>query len=317
MFIRQLALVVGAVLAYFGVRGLTEGNEHIARANAANVLALQRRIGIAIETTIQEPLTAHRWLLDLANWAYIWLHWPLLIGTLLWFVIAEREAYTRLRNAMFFSGCIGLVIFASFPVAPPRLFSAAYVDTVTLHSVSYRVLQPPALVNAYAAMPSLHVGWNLLVGIMWWQVLRNHRWRYAGVLMPVVMGWATVATGNHWILDAVGGSVVAVVGLTLEWLRRRIFGVRQREQVSDLVVAHRPEVPVVGTDGAEVRRRFEHDVLVGGVSEVGFPPGRRHRDSEEDTCGSSLARHMACRTRSRTRRDAVVDHHDEAAVERM
>lgn len=317
MFIRQLALVAGAVFAYFGVRGLTEGNEHVARANAADILDLERRFGIALETRLQEPLMTHDWLRDVANWSYIWLHWPLLIGTLLWFVIAERDAYVRLRNAMFLSGGIGLVIFAGHPVAPPRLFSAAYVDTVTLHSVSYRVLQPPALVNAYAAMPSLHVGWNLLAGIMWWQVLRHRRWRYAGVVMPGVMIWATIATGNHWVLDAVVGSAVALVGLLLEWLRRRMIGVGPHEDAGDLVVADRPEVAIVRADGDEVIGGVDRDVLVGGITQIGVPPGRRDRHGQDDTNGTALARHVARGTRGRPRCDTVVDDDDDATAERM
>ncbi len=317
MFIRQLALVGGAVLAYFGVRGLTEGNEHVARTNAAGILELEQRFGIAFETRLQDPVIAHDWLRDLANWSYIWLHWPLLIGTLLWFVIAQRDAYVRLRNAMFFSGGIGLVIFAGHPVAPPRLFSSAYVDTVTLHSVSYRVLQPPALVNAFAAMPSLHVGWNLLAGIMWWQVLRHRRWRYAGVVMPGVMIWATIATGNHWVLDAVVGSAVALVGLLLEWLRRRVFGVGPFEDADDVVVADGPEVAVVGAHGDEVVGRLDGDVLVGGVAQIDLPPWWCDRDGEDDPGRAALARHVARRSRRRTRGDTVVDHDDDPAAERM
>jgi hypothetical protein len=317
MFIRQLALVGGAVLAYFGVRGLTEGNEHIARAHAADVLALQQRLGIAFETRFQQPVIAYDWLRDLANWSYIWLHWPLLIGTLLWFVIAHQDAYVRLRNAMFFSGGIGLVIFAGFPVAPPRLFSSTYIDTITLHSVSYRVLQPPALVNAYAAMPSLHVGWNLLAGIMWWQVLRRRRWRYAGVVMPGVMIWATIATGNHWVLDAVAGSAVALVGLALEWLRRRTFGVRVPEDAGDLVVADRPEVAIVGSDRDEVIRGVDGDVVVGSTGEIALPAGWRDGNRQDDAGSATLASHVAGGPRCRARGDTVVDDDDRATGEPM
>lgn len=317
MFVRQLALVAGAVLAYFGVRGLTEGNEHTARAHAADLLGLQQRLGIAFETRFQQPVIAHDWLRDLANWAYIWLHWPLLIGTLLWFVISQRDTYVRLRNAMFFSGAIGLVIFAGFPVTPPRLFSSAYVDTVTLHSVSYRVLQPPALVNAYAAMPSLHVGWNLLAGIMWWHVLRHRRWRFAGVLMPGVMIWATIATGNHWVLDAVAGSAVALVGLLLEWLRRRTFGIGSDEDAGDLVVTDGPEVAIVSSDGGEVVRGVDGDVLVGGTGEIALPATWRDGHRQHDTSGGALASHVAGGPRGRARRDTVIDDDDRAAGERM
>ncbi len=63
------------------------------------------------------------------------------------------------------SGAVGMVIFATCPVAPPRMVDAGLVDTVTEHSSAYRLLEPPALVNQYAAMPSLPAGWDLLVGI--------------------------------------------------------------------------------------------------------------------------------------------------------
>ena len=79
--------------------------------------------------------------------------------------LAPPARFLRLRNAMMVSGAIGLIVFASYPVAPPRLRGLGLVDTVTSSSTAYRVLQPPAFVNQYAAMPSLHSGWDLLVGI--------------------------------------------------------------------------------------------------------------------------------------------------------
>lgn len=312
---RQLVLVLGAVLAYFGVRGLTEGSEPIARTNATRLLDLERSLGLDLERAIQTPLLDHGWLLDLANWAYIWLHWPLLVATLVWFVLARREAYFELRNAMFFSGAIGLVIFAAFPVAPPRLYSAAYVDTVTLHSLSYRVLQPPALVNAYAAMPSLHVGWNLLAGVMWWRVLRDSPARWAGVVMPAVMAWATISTGNHWVLDAVGGSAVALTGLGLERLRRRVDGVTRSKRVDDLPVTDGSEVGVVRADGLEPLGGLERDVGVGGTPEVGSPTRRRDGDGEHDSRGSPSASDVARRPGGGPCRDAVVDDDDHAPFE--
>lgn len=120
---------------------------------------------------------------------------------------------------MFISGAIGLVIFAAFPVAPPRLFDIEYIDTVTLQSHSHRVLYPPGLVNAYAAVPSLHFGWNLLVGMTWFRIARRRVWRIAGVVMPAAMAWAVVVTANHWVVDVVAGGVVALSSLAIERVR--------------------------------------------------------------------------------------------------
>jgi PAP2 superfamily len=106
-------------------------------------------------------------------------------------------------------------------VAPPRLFDPVFVDTVTERSYSYRVLQPPAFVNRYAAVPSLHFGWNLLVAIAWFRIGRTRAWRVAAIAMPAAMAWAVVATANHWVFDVAAGAVVALSGLAVEVASRR------------------------------------------------------------------------------------------------
>lgn len=218
---RQLLLVLGAIGAYFGVRGLTEGDPSQAAANARRVLDLEQALHLDLERWLQRPVLEHDLVLDLANWTYIWLHWPVLTFTLIWLLRSHRDTYFLLRNAMYVSGAIGMVVFATFPVTPPRLYGQLFVDTVTEHSYSYRVLQPPAFVNKYAAMPSLHVGWNLLAAITWWRVGGRRRWQVAAFAMPLAMGWATVATANHWVLDVLVGASVALVGLAVETHRRR------------------------------------------------------------------------------------------------
>ena len=80
----------------------------------------------------------------------------------------RHDRYLLLRNTIFVSGAIGFLFFALLPVAPPRLADSSLMDTVTLHSDAYRALQPPGLTNQYAAFPSLHFGWNLVVGIAVW-----------------------------------------------------------------------------------------------------------------------------------------------------
>lgn len=218
---RQAVLVVGAILCYFGVRGFTEGAIEIADRNAGWIFDLERDLLLDLELGLQSALLDHRALLDLANWVYIWMHWPLITVTLVWLFVRHRPTYFEFRNAIFISGAIGLVIYASFPATPPRLFDGAFVDTVTQHSHSYRVLQPPGLVNKYAAMPSLHMGWNLLAAITWFRASRA-RWRLVPVvMMPLMMAWATVATANHWVLDVLAGSTVALTGLAIETVRQR------------------------------------------------------------------------------------------------
>jgi hypothetical protein len=122
---------------------------------------------------------------------------------------------------MLVSGIIGVCIFVLFPVAPPRLAELGLVDTVTLHSHAYRVLQPPTFVNQYAAVPSLHVGWNLLIGIFIYRCASRPAVRALGILSPVAMTAAVVLTANHYLVDAVLGAVVALTGLAVAARLRR------------------------------------------------------------------------------------------------
>lgn len=215
---KQTALIGSAVLFYFAVRGQTEGAEAAAIENGRWILAREGDLGIDVEARVQE--WTEPWLLmTLANWVYIWLHWPVIVGALLWLHHDRIASFLLLRNALFISGAIGLVIFVLVPVAPPRLIDLGFVDTVTENSHSYRVLQPPGLVNKYAAVPSLHVGWNLLVGIVLFRATRSTPLRVFSVVSPILMAIAVVATANHYVVDGILGSVVALIGL---WIAGRV-----------------------------------------------------------------------------------------------
>ena len=108
---------------------------------------------------------------------------------------------------------IGVVIFALYPVAPPRLADIGLLDSVTRYSHAYRALQPRELTNIYAAFPSLHFGWDLLVGIALYRYATWRVVRIAGLLAPVAMALAVVATANHFVIDVAAGGAVALTGL--------------------------------------------------------------------------------------------------------
>ena len=131
---------------------------------------------------------------------------------MVWLVWRHHDAFRRLRDGMLVSGFLGMMVFVTYPVAPPRLFDLGLVDTVTESSEAYRYLQPPAFVNQYAAMPSLHAGWDLLVGLAILGAAATVGLKAVGVLMPVLMMWAVVATANHFVLDVVAGLALALIG---------------------------------------------------------------------------------------------------------
>ncbi|MAT07396.1 MAG: inositol phosphorylceramide synthase [Acidimicrobiaceae bacterium] len=210
----QVVVVVSAALLYFGVRGFTEGSEEIAVRNAERLLRIENGLGLANEDSLQALILDHRWLVTFFNWIYIWGHWPVIIAVLAWLFVRHRVQYRLLFRSMLISGAIGLIVFALYPVSPPRLMpDGEFVDTVTELSRSYRVLQPPALVNKYAALPSLHVGWNLLVGITVFRASRAVWLRVFAIVSPLLMMAAVVLTGNHYVVDGFVGSAVAALGL--------------------------------------------------------------------------------------------------------
>jgi membrane-associated phospholipid phosphatase len=213
--LREVALALLAAAAYFGVRNLTEGDETDAVRHATDLFALERRLYLDLEAAAQELVASRQWLVDAVNWIYIWGHWPVIIPVMVGLYLASRHHYRRLRNAFFISGAIGLVIFATYPVAPPRLADLGLLDTVTLHSHSYRVLQPPGFTNRYAALPSLHAGWNLILSVVVWQAVS--RWWVRGLLVALAtaMGFSVVATANHFVLDVVLGVALALLGLAV------------------------------------------------------------------------------------------------------
>lgn len=216
--IREVGIVGLAALIYFSVRGLIETRADQAFEHASWVVSFERAIGFYYEPWFQGWIVGRNWLTDLANAVYIYGHWPVIAATLSWLLLRHRELFRVYRSAMLISGAIGIVSFVLFPLAPPRFLpSLGFVDTVTLHSQAYRVLQPPSLTNQFAAMPSLHVGWNLLMGIVIVTQTRHLFWKVFGVAMPLVMYLATIVTANHYIVDGLAGAAVALIGLAIAW----------------------------------------------------------------------------------------------------
>ena len=228
-FAREVALIAFAILLYFGIRNQTVGNADVAFENAQWLLDLERRLGIDWEDPLQAATVSSDAVVTAANWVYIWGHWPVILGVATALYLYRPRHYYLLRNALFVSGFIGFAFFALFPVAPPRLMDIGLVDTVTERSNAYRALQPPGLTNQYAAFPSLHAGWNLLVGIVVVMAVASMALRVAAMTLPVAMALAVIVTANHFVIDVPAGIVVVLIGLAVS-----IF-LQKRQDASTLV----------------------------------------------------------------------------------
>jgi hypothetical protein len=226
-FVRELALIVSAALLYSLVRGLTSDRVAVAFDNAERVIAFERALGIFVEPELQRAVLDHDLAVTAMNAVYIGF-WPLIIITLLWLLLRRPVEYPRFRNAVLASGGLSLLLFAFYPLAPPRFLPQyGFVDTIAQDATGYRTLTSPALVNDYAAMPSLHLGWVLLVGIAVATLAPYRVVRVLGTVLPMLMFASIVLTGNHYIVDGVVGGAVIGLGLVIATALDRRAGVRR------------------------------------------------------------------------------------------
>lgn len=197
----ELAIVLIAAVTYVVVRRLSQGSLEQSLANAQAIWRLEQSLHLNWEPAFQALIIEQEWSRALVNWVYIFGHWPVIICSAALLYVVSFPQYVMLRNAIFISGMIGFAFFAFMPTAPPRLADIDLVDTVTTWSTSYRLLQPPQYTNLYAAMPSLHFGWNLLTAVALWQAFAGRWWRWLFFLIPLAMAFAVVASANHFVLD--------------------------------------------------------------------------------------------------------------------
>ena len=218
--LHEVAVVVVSFLIYFLIRGAVIDRAGEAMERARDLIRLQGSLGLNHEVAMQAWILDHHWAIKVLNGIYFWGHMPVVVAFAVWLCLRNRSTYTLTRNAFLASGAIAVVIYWALPVAPPRLVpEAGLVDTMALYDkVNYNAQQARAFVNEYAAVPSLHFGWSLLLGaVVAWEGRRSALLVALGVTWPVAMFFSVILTGNHFILDAVAGGIVSFAGLGIAW----------------------------------------------------------------------------------------------------
>jgi membrane-associated phospholipid phosphatase len=232
-FLVEAVLLVGAMLVYWLLRGAVPERIAESFSRASNIIRLEERLGIFFEPRWPESIIDNLAFVKIANWIYLWAHLPVLIGGGIWLYVRNRERYRVYRNALLISAVIGLLVYEFFPVAPPRLLPEwGFVDTVALLNPENYNLQPGFLVNHYAAVPSLHVGWALLVGIALFDVDHRVPVRVFAVLLPLAMFFSVVLTANHFIFDIIVGAVIVLAAIAVAFVmeNHRLEVLRLRRQ---------------------------------------------------------------------------------------
>jgi hypothetical protein len=210
--IRQVLLFLGAYLLYQVVRGLIDGND-VARAswNAYRVIDLERTLHVFIEPNIQAWAVNERWLMDLADWTYLNAHYVVTIGALGFIYLRRNDSFYFVRNMFMIAMVIALAGYALYPTAPPRLMPEwGFTDSIQQFTGITAEYGPgSALLNMYAAIPSMHVCFAVMIGLPMARLVGSWPARVAWSLYPVLITFVVVATGNHYLTDVALGTLTA------------------------------------------------------------------------------------------------------------
>ncbi|MER6677377.1 phosphatase PAP2 family protein [Streptomyces sp. NPDC000983] len=218
--VRELLLVVGLFLVYKFGRQLATGHTGEAFRNAREVWDLERAVQLPGEGAVQALLLHGDGLVEVANTYYAAVHFPATVAFLVWLYLRRPAHYVWARRVLAAVTAVALAGHLLFPLAPPRMLAATgLVDTARVYGPS--VYGPPAedqLSNQFAAMPSLHFGWALMVAVGLIVATRS-RLRVLWLLHPLVTLLVIVGTANHYWLDAIVAA--ALLGLALALIRPR------------------------------------------------------------------------------------------------
>ncbi len=207
----QLALFFGVYQGYQVVRGLSEAKESLAFANADRIIDLESSMGLYFEPDLQSALLDLSWVVDFANFMYVNSHFVVTTTFLAWLYLFRNEHFYFVRNMFMVAMLLALTGYLLFPTAPPRLLMEnGMVDTIAVFSgVSTDSNAVSLLVNKYAAVPSMHIGFASMIAVVAVLLVRNPAARVLWALYPFLVLFVVMMTGNHFWFDGAAGAAVA------------------------------------------------------------------------------------------------------------
>ncbi len=194
---------------YGTVRDLASQGVGDAFDNARTVVDVQRSMGIDIEAGLQTAL-GFAWVFKAANWYYL-VHFPVTLAVLAsMYVFARHSWFSQLRNSIVAATSVALLVHVRYPLAPPRMLDG-YLDTAAVFGPNAYALPGSDNANQFAAMPSMHVGWAVLVALVLWSASSRPWVRIAGVSHAVITSTVVIVTANHFMLDVLIGAGLALL----------------------------------------------------------------------------------------------------------
>jgi hypothetical protein len=192
----------------------------LARRHGLAIQHLQQGLGLSWEPSFNRFVAAHQWLAQTMDYYYATMHFIVTPVVLVWLFTRRPHLYRGARTVIVTTTLVGLLAFYLYPTAPPRLLTGfGYVDTV-LRFHTWGSLADPEIAkhsNQFAAMPSLHMAWAIWCALSIFSAARHVVVRILGLLYPLATLAVIIGTGNHFILDAVGGAALVALAFALQW----------------------------------------------------------------------------------------------------
>jgi membrane-associated phospholipid phosphatase len=223
-FGRQIGLLIIVDLAYETVRGVADGQRAVAFANGQQIIDAERATGTFFEPAMQSFFLQAQWLVDFANQIYMNSQFAVVLGFFFWIYFFHNDAYYFVRNMFMVAMGLGLVGYAVYATAPPRLFPEyGFVDTINdFSSVNHDSALAKLFINPYAAVPSMHCAFAAMVGFSAARLVRPRPAKLFWACWPLLVAWVVIVTGNHyWVDVALGWAVAATAALIASRLLAR------------------------------------------------------------------------------------------------
>jgi membrane-associated phospholipid phosphatase len=211
---RQIGIWFGFAVLYQVARGFADRNQSKAFANGYRVVDWETHVFHRLyELTFQQFVDQRHVLETAVSWTY-WNSEFTVVGiAVLWVYLRRHDAFVGFRNSILLANTVGLLGYVIMPTAPPRMLGVGFVDT-------HRDGLVQLAANPYAAMPSLHAGDALIVGVILASVSRSWWAKVLWAAWPAWVCFAVMATGNHFWLDCLAGILVALVAMAVVYNRR-------------------------------------------------------------------------------------------------
>jgi hypothetical protein len=219
----QAAIFWSYFIAYEAARTLAANDRYLAMRNALDVLRAQQDLGILWERSVQAwAIDAPGVVMQVMNWTYVHCQFTITYALVMFIYFRRNHAFAFVRNVLMATSFAALIGYIMLPTAPPRMMGGlGFVDTLQQVSVNHQSGIVAWFANPYAAMPSLHTAYAVIIGAAGVLVFANPLLRAFWALYPVVVVLSIVTTGNHWLLDAMAGAFLALFAMVFAFALSR------------------------------------------------------------------------------------------------